>query len=203
MEKATFGAGCFWGVEVEFGQHSRRIETAVGYEGGQTERPSYKDVCTDRTGHAEVVELTFDPAKVSYEQLWRPSSSSTTRPSSTARAPTGARSTAAQSSSTRRSRKRRRSGDRKADGGAEVQEADRHPGRPGADLLEGRRISPEISGEARRSLLPHLIAWEAGLQPTETPGKEAFRSGLRLERWCTRQDSNLRPNASEAFALSI
>ena len=69
MEKATFGAGCFWGVEVEFGRIPGVIETAVGYEGGQTERPSYKDVCTDRTGHAEVVELTFDPAKVSYEQL--------------------------------------------------------------------------------------------------------------------------------------
>jgi len=69
MEKATFGAGCFWGVEVEFGRIPGVIDTAVGYEGGQTERPSYKDVCADRTGHAEVVELTFDPAKVGYKQL--------------------------------------------------------------------------------------------------------------------------------------
>jgi peptide-methionine (S)-S-oxide reductase len=69
MEKATFGAGCFWGVEVEFGRIPGVIETAVGYEGGQTERPSYKDVCTDRTGHAEVVELTFDPETVTYERL--------------------------------------------------------------------------------------------------------------------------------------
>lgn len=69
MEKATFGAGCFWGVEVAFGNIPGVTETAVGYEGGKTERPSYKDVCTDATGHAEVVELDFDPAKVSYEQI--------------------------------------------------------------------------------------------------------------------------------------
>ena len=69
MEKATFGAGCFWGVEAQFAQIPGVIETAVGYEGGALERPTYKDVCTDRTGHAEVVELTFEPEKVAYEQL--------------------------------------------------------------------------------------------------------------------------------------
>ena len=69
MEKATFGAGCFWGVEARFGQIPGVIETAVGYEGGQLERPTYKDVCTDRTGHAEVVELDFDPSRVSYEAI--------------------------------------------------------------------------------------------------------------------------------------
>ncbi len=69
MEKATFGAGCFWGVEVRFGQIPGVTETAVGYEGGKLANPTYKDVCSDRTGHAEVVELTFDPARVSYETI--------------------------------------------------------------------------------------------------------------------------------------
>lgn len=69
MAKATFGAGCFWGVELRFQQEPGVLETAVGYEGGQMEKPSYKDVCTDRTGHAEVVEIDFDPARVSYQRL--------------------------------------------------------------------------------------------------------------------------------------
>ena len=69
MEKATFGAGCFWGVEARFGRIPGVLETAVGYEGGKLPNPTYKDVCSDRTGHAEVVELTFDPAKVSYETI--------------------------------------------------------------------------------------------------------------------------------------
>src|SRR6202167_4681147 len=69
LEKATFGAGCFWGVEAAFAAIPGVTETAVGYEGGSLERPSYRDVCTDTTGHAEVVELAFDPAEVSYERL--------------------------------------------------------------------------------------------------------------------------------------
>ena len=69
MALATFGAGCFWGVEARFAQVPGVVETAVGYEGGLTENPSYRDVCTDATGHAEVVQVEFDPARVSYEQL--------------------------------------------------------------------------------------------------------------------------------------
>ena len=68
-ETATFGAGCFWGVEAAFRQIEGVTKTAVGYEGGQTLNPTYKDVCTDRTGHAEVVQVTFDPAQVSYNDL--------------------------------------------------------------------------------------------------------------------------------------
>ena len=68
-EKATFGAGCFWGVEETYRQTPGVLDTAVGFEGGTTENPSYKDVCYTETGHAEVVELTFDPAIVSYDDL--------------------------------------------------------------------------------------------------------------------------------------
>ena len=67
--KATFGAGCFWGVEADFREVPGVLEAAVGYEGGATERPSYQDVCSDETGHAEVVELDYDPERVTFEQL--------------------------------------------------------------------------------------------------------------------------------------
>jgi peptide-methionine (S)-S-oxide reductase len=68
-EKATFGAGCFWGVEAAFAALPGVTATAVGYEGGALEQPSYKDVCSDRTGHAEVVELDFDPGQIGFERL--------------------------------------------------------------------------------------------------------------------------------------
>ena len=68
-EKATFGAGCFWQVEAAYQDLPGVVETAVGYEGGHVENPTYEQVCSGTTGHAEVTQVTFDPDRVSYEDL--------------------------------------------------------------------------------------------------------------------------------------
>jgi peptide-methionine (S)-S-oxide reductase len=69
LQYATFGAGCFWGVEQRFRETAGVITTGVGYAGGNTPEPTYKQVCSDTTGHAEVVQVQFDPTKTSYEAL--------------------------------------------------------------------------------------------------------------------------------------
>lgn len=68
-ETATFGAGCFWGAEARFRQLPGVVDTAVGFEGGKVDNPTYREVCSDKTGHAEVVQVIFDRSRVSYRQL--------------------------------------------------------------------------------------------------------------------------------------
>lgn len=75
MEKATFGAGCFWGIEAAFRKVPGVLSTSVGYAGGSSANPTYEDVCSGETGHAEVVQVEYDPSQVSYEEIldvfWR------------------------------------------------------------------------------------------------------------------------------------
>ena len=143
-ETATFGAGCFWGVEAAFQRVPGVIDTAVGYGGGHTENPTYQDVCSDETGHAEVVQVTFDPAKVSYEQLlnvfWQ------------IHDPTQVN----------------RQGQEVArDCGSQRQipatHCDRNYSR--RKVLPRGRISPEVLAKARRRLLPFLIDVSLGAAP--------------------------------------
>ena len=158
MKKATFGAGCFWGVEATFRRVPGVIDTAVGYAGGHDREPDLQGVCTDRTGHAEVVEVDYDPAKVSYDQLldvfW--SSHDPTQAQ-----PPGARFRHPVPLGHLLPRRRAEGRGRglEAEASTPAAASPRPIATqivPAASVLSGRGIPPAISREARPGELPHL-----------------------------------------------
>ena len=154
MEKATFAAGCFWGVEAAYRQLDGVTGTRVGYIGGQTDSPTYEEVCSGRTGHAEAVEVTYDPERVSYEELlevfWS-NHNPTTRDRQGFDIGSQYRSAVFTHSPEQAEAVGR--GDRAPGRGGAVAEPDRDPGRRGARVLRGRGLPPAVPGEAGPLLL--------------------------------------------------
>ena len=179
MATATFGAGCFWGVEAAFRNVDGVTATAVGYEGGHADNPSYEEVCVTRTGHAEVVEVEFDPQKVSTRSC---STSSGTNHDPTQLNRQGPdvgdqyRSVIffhdedQEKAAGRRSRPSERSGRHRRPIVTQIVPAD--------DVLEGRGLPPAVPGEARPGHLPHPRARSVD-QRQARPGPVAHEQAAR------------------------
>jgi peptide-methionine (S)-S-oxide reductase len=155
-EKATFAAGCFWGVEVDFRNTPGVTDVQVGYTGGTTEQPTYQQVCSGGTGHAEAVEVTFDPSEVTYEELvdefW-----GLHDPTQVNRQGWDVGSQYRSAIFPHSPEQARVATESKARAGT-VLEADRDPDRGSGDVLAGRGIPPAVPRQERPRDLPDLDA---------------------------------------------
>ena len=157
IERATFGAGCFWGVEARFAEIPGVIDTAAGYAGGDLEHPTYKDVCSDHTGHAEVVDVTFDPSRVSFDTLLDAFFAMHDPTQVNRQGPDWGsqyRSVIFAHSDDQLWQARAKIAESECD--RRLSQADGDPGDAGMRLLEGRGVPPAVSGEARHGELPDL-----------------------------------------------
>lgn len=158
MERATFGAGCFWGVEAAFRGVKGVTATGVGYMGGSVANPTYDDVCAGRTGHTEVVQVEFDPLRVTYDQLldlfWRTVLANPQPHEANGLACQGRTVPLGDLLSHAGAGGGREGVEGEGSGAVQRTNCDRT--RPGVDHVVGRGVPPAVPGKERRRKLPYL-----------------------------------------------